>query len=177
MTGDVLGDAYGYGGLGSAGTGWGGGGDGTGGIGMGRLGTLGHGSGLGPGQSYGHGVGQGLRDRGTTGWTLRRGTPTVTGLLSPDAIRRVVLRNIGQVNHCYEQGLAQSPTAAGRVAVRFVIGGDGNVLGSSVSDNSLPLPSVGQCVANAVRRWQFPPPEGNGVVNVNYPFSFQPANP
>ena len=33
----------------------------------------------------------------------------------------VVVRNIGQVNRCYEQGLNLSPTAAGRVTVRFVI--------------------------------------------------------
>jgi hypothetical protein len=31
-------------------------------------------------------------------------------------------------------------------------------------------------VANAVRRWQFPSPEGGGVVTVNYPFNLQPAD-
>lgn len=176
MTGATEGDAFGYGGLGGAGTGWGGGGTGEGTIGMGNIGTMGHGSGTGSGQGYGSGAGRGLRNRGNTGPTVRASPPTVTGLLSPEAIRRVVLRNLGQVNHCYEQGLATSPNIAGRVVVRFVIGGTGSVMGSNVADNSLGVPSVGECIANAVRRWQFPAPEGGGVVTVNYPFNLQPAD-
>ncbi|MEZ4408917.1 MAG: TonB family protein [Polyangiales bacterium] len=176
MTGDSVGDAFGYGGLGAAGTGWGGGGTGEGTIGMGSIGTMGHGSGTGSGQGYGSGAGRGLRNRGTTGPTVRAAPPSVSGLLSPEAIRRVVLRNLGQVNRCYEQGLATSPNIAGRVVVRFVIGGTGTVIGSSVADSSIAVPSVGECIANAVRRWQFPAPEGNGVVTVNYPFNLQPAD-
>jgi TonB family protein len=176
MTGDAVGDAFGFGGLGATGTGWGGGGTGEGTIGMGGIGTMGHGSGTGSGQGYGSGAGRGLRNRGTTGPTVRAAPPSVTGLLSPEAIRRVVLRNLGQVNHCYEQGLATNPNIAGRVVIRFVIGGTGTVMGSNVADNSLPIPSVGECVANAVRRWQFPAPEGGGVVTVNYPFNLQPAD-
>lgn len=176
MTGDSVGDAFGYGGLGATGTGWGGGGTGEGTIGMGSIGTMGHGSGTGSGQGYGSGAGRGLRNRGTRGPTVRAAPPSVSGLLSPEAIRRVVLRNLGQVNRCYEQGLATSPNIAGRVVVRFVIGGSGTVVGSSVANSSIAIPSVGECIANAVRRWQFPAPEGNGVVTVNYPFNLQPAD-
>jgi hypothetical protein len=174
ITGDTVGDSFGYGGLGAAGSGWGGGGTGEGTLGMGSIGTMGHGSGTGTGQGYGSGAGRGLRDRGTRSPTVRAAPPSVTGLLSPDAIRRVVLRNLGQVNYCYEQGLATNPNIAGRVAVRFIIGGTGTVMASNVSDSSIPVPSVGQCIANAVRRWQFPAPEGGGIVNVNYPFDLQP---
>jgi TonB family protein len=176
MTGDNVGDAFGYGGLGATGTGWGGGGSGEGTIGMGGIGTMGHGSGTGSGQGYGSGAGRGLRSRGTTGPTVRAAPPTVSGLLSPEAIRRVVLRNLGQVNRCYEQGLSTNPNIAGRVVIRFVIGATGTVMASSVGDSSIPVPSVGECVANAVRRWQFPSPEGGGVVTVNYPFNLQPAD-
>lgn len=176
MTGDNVGDAFGYGGLGATGTGWGGGGSGEGTIGMGGIGTMGHGSGTGSGQGYGSGAGRGLRSRGTTGPTVRAAPPSVSGLLSPEAIRRVVLRNLGQVNRCYEQGLSTNPGIAGRVVVRFVIGASGTVMASSVGDSSIPVPSVGECIANAVRRWQFPSPEGGGIVTVNYPFNLQPAD-
>ena len=88
----------------------------------------------------------------------------------------MVLRNLGQVNHCHEQGLAQNPNAAGRVTVRFVIGGTGSVMGSGVAGSTYPIASVGDCIANAVRRWQFPAPEGGGVVTVNYPFNLQPPD-
>ena len=173
MTGDVVGDAFGYGGLGATGTGWGGGGTGEGTIGLGNIGTMGHGSGTGSGQGYGAGAGRGLRGRSNTGPLVRAAPPTVSGLLSPEAIRRVVLRNLGQVAHCHEQGLAQNPNLEGRVVVRFIIGGEGTVLGSNVAESSVAVPSVAQCIANAVRRWQFPSPEGGGIVTVNYPFNLQ----
>ncbi len=112
---------------------------------------------------------------GAGGPTVRASLPSVSGLLSTEAIRRVVLRNLGPVNHCYEQGRATSPNLAGRVVVRFVIGGTGMVIGSNVADSSLPMPSVGECIANAVRRWQFPEPDGGGVVTVSYPFSLLPG--
>jgi hypothetical protein len=176
MTGDAVGDAFGYGGLGASGTGWGGGGTGEGTIGMGNIGTMGHGSGTGSGQGYGSGAGRGLRGRGTSGPTVRAAPPEISGLLSPEAIRRVVLRNLGQVNHCHEQGLATNPNAAGRVTVRFVIGGTGSVMASGVAGSTYPIQSVADCIANAVRRWQFPSPEGGGVVTVNYPFNLQPPD-
>jgi len=91
-------------------------------------------------------------------------------------IRRVVLRNIGQVNHCYEQGLATSPSLAGRVSVRFVIGSGGNVMASAVASETLGVPSVSQCIANAVGRWSFPVPADSGAITVTYPFSLIPAD-
>jgi hypothetical protein len=42
-----------------------------------------------------------------------------------------------------------------------------------VAESSVAVPSVGTCIANAVRRWQFPSPEGGGIVTVNYPFNLQ----
>jgi len=173
MTGDAIGDAFGFGGLGATGTGWGGGGTGEGTIGLGNFGTMGHGSGTGNGQGYGSGNGSGLRGRSNRGPLVRAAPPQVTGLLSPEAIRRVVLRNLGQVAHCHEQGLAQNPNLEGRVVIRFIIGGNGTVMGSNVADSNLGVPSVGTCIATAVRRWQFPSPEGGGIVTVNYPFNLQ----
>ncbi len=111
MAGDETGDAFGYGGLGAQGTGWGGGGTGEGTIGLGDIGTMGHG--MSAGQGYGSGAGRGLRGRSAGGPTVRASPPEVSGMLSPEAIRRVVLRNLGQVTHCHEQGLAQNPNAAG----------------------------------------------------------------
>lgn len=151
--------------LGRNGPGGGGGGEGT--IALDNIGTIGHGS----GQVYGSGSGYGVRSREAPGPLVRAVEPSVTGQLSPLVIRRVVLRNLGQVTRCHEQGLAQDPELHGRVVVHFIIGSDGTVMSSQVQDSSVALPSVGQCIANAVRRWQFPPPGGHGVVAVNYPFN------
>lgn len=165
LTGNAIGDEFGYGGLGASGTGWGGGGTGEGTIGLGNLGTMGHGSGT-PAASGG------LRGRGPGGPMVRASTPSVTGLLSPEAIRRVVLRNLGQVTHCYELGLLANSTLQGRATVRFVIDGTGSVASSNISDSTLGAPAVGDCITAAARRWQFPTPEGGGVVTVTYPFLF-----
>ena len=89
---------------------------------MGGIGTMGHGSGTGSGQGYGSGAGRGLRSRGTTGPTVRAAPPTVSGLLSPEAIRRVVLRNLGQRNRFYEQGLSTNPNLAGPLVIRLLHG-------------------------------------------------------
>jgi hypothetical protein len=31
------------------------------------------------------------------------------------------------------------------------------------------------CVANAIKRWEFPSPDKGGLAIVSYPFSFAPA--
>jgi TonB family protein len=157
------------GGLGLRGTGQGGGGAGEGTIGLGDIGTLGHGASN--GQGYGSGAGRGLMGRGA-GPTVRAAPPSVSGSLSPEAIRRVVLRNLGQVTRCHEQALRTNPNAAGRVVLGFTIGPSGAVVAAEVSSSSYPVASAAQCAANAVRRWQFPAPQGGGVVQVNYPFVF-----
>ncbi len=171
MAGDSIGEAFGYGGLGLTGAGVGGGGVGEGTIGLGNIGALGHGAGTGSGQGYGAGAGRGLRGRRLSAPLVRPAPPEVTGLLSPEAIRRVVLRNLGQIAHCHEQALALQPDAAGRVVVRFIIGPNGSVLGSNAQQVAYPASAAAQCMANAVRRWQFPTPEGGGVVTVSFPFN------
>lgn len=199
MYGDAPGDARGYEGLGLLGMGWGGGRGGDGLIGLGRMPTRGHGTADGTGQGIGSGsycgCGEGMLVSHRTGAGMpgvRMGAglphgcsgdgngPCVSAggaLLSAEAIRRVVVRNLGQVRRCYETALAEVPTAEGRVAVRWVIGGEGAVLASTVTDNGTGSAGLGECVANAVRRWQFPAPEGGGVVTVNYPFDLSVVDP
>jgi TonB family protein len=95
-------------------------------------------------------------------------------LLSSEQIRRVVVRNLGQVRHCYQQALETNAGASGRLSVRWVIGADGQVMGAGVESNDTGVASLGDCVTSAVRRWQFPPPSA-GVVTVTYPFTLDVA--
>src|SRR5262249_36840059 len=53
--------------------------------------------------------------------------PDSEGSLPPELIQRTVRQNFGRFRMCYEDGLRRSPSLAGRVAVRFVIGRDGSV--------------------------------------------------
>jgi TonB family protein len=60
------------------------------------------------------------------------------------------------------------------VAITFRIGRAGDVEESEIQRSTIPDDRVGRCIADAVRRWKFPAPDG-GVVYVTYPFQFTPA--
>lgn len=177
MDGDHVGDGFGYDGLDGTGPGWGGGGDGRDTIGTGPLGTMGRSGNCLEGQDCDRGqrVASRLRERRNE-YTVSARPPTVSPGVSPEVIRRVVQRNIGQVNRCYEQGLSANPRAAGRVAVRFVIAPGGSVLGAAVADDTVGMPAVSECIAGAVRRWSFNVPADSGAITVTYPFSLMPAD-
>lgn len=169
LMGDQIGGNFGFGGLGLRGTGRGGGGTGEGTIGLGNLGTIGHGAGTGTGSGYGSGAG-GFRGRSASVPRIRTGEADVRGSLSREVIRRVIRRHINEVRFCYEQELAQRPDLAGRVTVSFIISATGAVQTASVANTTLNNARVEGCVAQAVRRWTFPAPDGGGAVLVNYPF-------
>lgn len=99
--------------------------------------------------------------------------------IEKDAIRTVVRANIDQIRQCYNDGLARDRTLAGRVTVRFEIDMAGAVRRARVHATTLPLWAryVDRCIVRAVRRWQFPAPEGDGdgTVVVTYPFVLEPG--
>ncbi len=169
LMGNQVGENFGYGGLGLRGTGRGGGGTGEGTIGLGNLNTIGHGGGGGSGSGYGRGAG-GLGGRRGGAPQIRSGAAMVKGSLSKEVIRRIVHRHINEVKFCYERQLAQRPDLSGRVAIKFIISGTGAVQMAAVANSTLGDPGVENCIAQAVRRWTFPQPEGGGIVIVTYPF-------
>jgi hypothetical protein len=54
--------------------------------------------------------------------------------------------------------------------VQFQIGSTGKVPSAVVSETDVKDGSVTNCIAQAVRRWQFPKPQSGGNVIVTYPF-------
>jgi TonB family protein len=171
LMGDQVGEAYGIGGLGVASTGRGGGGTGEGTVGLGPLGTLGKGGGPGggPGGEYGR-VGP-MRPRPKPRAPRRIvGRADVHGALDRAIIRRVVRRHINEVRYCYEKELPSSPGLYGRVVARFTIAPNGRVMVARIKESTMGSPTVEGCIVKAVRRWQFPKPEGGGIVVVSYPF-------
>jgi TonB family protein len=174
LMGDQIGENFGFGGLGLRGTGRGGGGTGEGTIGLGNVGTIGHGGGGGSGSGYGRGAG-GFRGRDAKVPRIRSGNADVRGSLSKEVIRRVIQRHINEVRFCYEQELNQRPDLSGRVQVKFIISPSGAVQASNVENSTLGSARADQCIAQAVRRWTFPAPDGGGIVVVSYPFVLEAA--
>jgi hypothetical protein len=169
LMGDQVGANFGFGGLGLRGTGRGGGGTGEGTIGLGNIGTIGHGAGGGTGSGYGSGAG-GFRGRQAKVPFIRSGKADVRGSLSKEVIRRIIHRHINEVRFCYEQELNQRPDLQGRVSVKFIISPTGAVQTAATSASTLGSAKAEACIVDAVRRWNFPSPEGGGIVVVNYPF-------
>jgi TonB family protein len=179
MEAPLIASSFGVGGLSSVGTGAGGGGTGEHTYGLGGLGTLGkYGSGVGPGSGPGtrYGVGMGtLRRRAAITPDVFIGAASVRGTLDKEIIRRIVRRHLNEVKYCYDQALARQPKLDGRLVAQFTIAGSGQVLASVVQSSTLGSPAVEMCVANAIKRWQFPAPEKGGLAIVSYPFQFSPA--
>jgi TonB family protein len=169
LFGRTVGENFGIGGIGMRNTGRGGGGHGSGTIGVGKLNT-----GAGAGAAPGHGVMSGVRREAQVP-TLRMGQADVRGSLSKEAIRRTIHQNISQVRYCYERALSERPALSGRISIQFLINPSGLVQQSMVGQSSMGHPALDRCVADAVRRWTFPAPEGGGYVHVSYPFVFERA--
>ncbi|MBW2734392.1 MAG: TonB family protein [Deltaproteobacteria bacterium] len=167
------GEAYGLGGLGLSGTGIGGG----------------HGIGDGAGHLVKIGdIGPGRRPGGWSTGTARLrprrpqrlppigvGIPTIRGALDRSIVRRYIRQNIQQFKYCYTRSLQQNAKLQGRVVVKFIIAGTGQVTLSKVQRSTMGHASTEQCLAQAMRRITFPKPQGGGIVVVSYPFVFRSA--
>ncbi|MEM6992520.1 MAG: AgmX/PglI C-terminal domain-containing protein [Myxococcota bacterium] len=168
--GGLIGEEIGAaGGLGLSGIGEGGGGSGSG-IGLGSVGTIGPGGG-----GYGSGSGAGFGGRSKRVPRVRQAKAKVVGSLDKDIIRRIVRAHVNEVRSCYDKGLADDPTLAGKLSIDFTINATGKIDSASVNKDELSDDKVGKCVVKAVKRWKFPRPKGGGIVKVTYPFVLAPS--
>jgi hypothetical protein len=153
----------------------GGGGTGIGGgesVDIGGLGTKGKGSGSG-----GYGtvkLGQkmeALIDTGTDDEV------NIRGALDKDLIRKVVERNKGQIQFCYDTKLQlrRGGKPSGRVMAFWRIAPSGRVVETRSISSTMQDAGFEQCLMDRIRTWIFPEPKGGGSVNVEYPFTFRPA--
>ena len=151
-------------------------------LGIGGKGGKGNGLGsykLGTGRKlsiggYGKGLGTG---EGISNGTSKRGVVsglgddmTISGGLSNAEILRVINRNMGDINYCYNRRLGLNPSLQGVYEPRFVINSSGRVSTISSRRNTLRDAKVAGCINNAMKKWQFPKPRGGALVKVEYPF-------
>ena len=174
--GDVIGSGWGL-----SGTGEGGGCQGGPCTGIGLNGISGLGIGIGqcadpPCDGVGHGHGHPMAAHVPKGPIVRWATNIdVNGRIPKEVIQRIVRQNGGRFRNCYETGLRGNPSLTGRVAVRFIIGRDGEVSMSSDSEQSdIPDAAVRACVVKSFYGITFPAPQG-GTVKVDYPLMFTPS--
>ncbi|WP_373045501.1 AgmX/PglI C-terminal domain-containing protein [Vulgatibacter sp.] len=169
ITGNGVGDAHGFGGLGLKGTGTGGGGVGNT-IGVGAVGTKGRGGGMG---SFGSGVG-GLGKKGSSDVQISSSEAVIVGY-DKELVRKVVHSHHSQLKYCYESELVRQPNMSGKITVKWVIGSQGRVTQVSTVSSSLNNARVASCINARVKSWNFPAPKGGGIAVITYPFVFRPS--
>ncbi len=100
------------------------------------------------------------------------------GSLDATVISEYINRAMPMYLSCYKDGVKEAKTSlAGKLEIKFLIGGDGKVAKASVSNTTLNNATIEGCVVDAIKGLQFPEPASHGSVDVTYPFSFGPEQP
>jgi hypothetical protein len=177
MRATVAGDSYGTG-LDLLGTGPGGGGHSTDTIGFnGSLRAIGPG---GPGRPNGYPPGHmvALRPHKEAQIdTFLKPDVKTKGGLTKELIQRVIHYHAKEIKFCYDRRLMVKANLQGRVLTAFVISSKGVVLSSNIQASTTNDSELDSCIAQAVKRWEFPKPEDNSMTSVVYPFVLHaPAN-
>jgi hypothetical protein len=108
---------------------------------------------------------------------VRMEPPRVSEGLPREVIQRVARRHVNELRYCFEQSLAQNPNAQGVVDVGLVISPTGAVTSSTATarpDATLSA-NVTSCIGSATRRWTFPAPEDDRVVQAALAVRFTPS--
>ena len=78
----------------------------------------------------------------------------------------------GRFRSCYQTGLLADSTMTGKVVISAKIGPNGEVSSADIASISGLSPTVGQCIANAVKRATFGAPSGGGSSTMQIPVTF-----
>jgi TonB family protein len=109
---------------------------------------------------------------------IRVGAPeeaVVMGAIDANAIEAALLAYRDNFRNCYEKEInAERPDLSGRVSTNFVIGSSGRVTQAGIESSTLKNERVERCIVGVIRRIPFPIPKGGGIVQVTYPFKFNP---
>lgn len=96
--------------------------------------------------------------------------------VSPGAISAVIAGRQDRIRACYETRVRPgSRRPRGKVVTFFKVAPSGAVIDASVIRSTLRRPDVEECLIGELQGLQFPPPEGGGSYEIEYPFLFKPA--
>ena len=99
--------------------------------------------------------------------------PIILGSLDKQVIRQIVHEHANQIRYCYEHELTTTAGIAGKIAMKWVISGEGAVTQVRVESTTMGNAHVEGCLSEKIKTWIFPKPKGGGIVIVSYPFVFK----
>ncbi len=140
------------------------------------VGTKGRGS----GQSA-YGSAEGFGDKTSVAIEPGGAEENFVGTIDRDAVRRVVMAHINQIQACYSRELnkldrAKRAELSGKVVLKWDIVERGAAQNVRVVSSTLNNKSVEECIRGRLGTWQFPEPPTGLVGEVTYPFLLKPAN-
>lgn len=95
----------------------------------------------------------------------------VQGGMSREAVKKVIDQHIDELSYCYETALIADPSLMGKMVFEWKILLTGRVGEIRIKSASIKSHDIYSCIKAAIKSWQFPEPEGTGVV-VSYPMIF-----
>ncbi len=104
----------------------------------------------------------------------RTSSVEISGALNELSVKRIVHRNINEVDFCYQHEYRQQENLKpGEVAVNFFVSVNGTVQSEVTIKSTLNSSKVEQCIKEAFLRWKFPTPGDGKPVKVTYIISFE----
>ncbi len=101
--------------------------------------------------------------------------PSDGGGLDRELIGAEISRATPSIKGCYERRLAERNELRGVVMVHFVIGAAGLVVKQRAIRDTVGDEPTTRCILGVVSGLKFPPPAGDGVVDVTFPWVFMTA--
>jgi len=115
-------------------------------------------------------------NRGERASTHLCGQPReMSGGLSSEQVRKVVVSHAGALRACYESAARSNPELRGGVTVTWQIDESGNVTSASLARTTLDSPPVEGCILRQVKSWTFLPSVAPTTV-AGFPFRFGVAD-
>ncbi len=124
--------------------------------------------------SLGSGLAAGKTGAGGVG--LLEDESEVEGGLDREVIAQYIKSQLGHILNCYERQLSAYPDLHGKVSVKFIISGTGQVVTQNIVETEMKNLPTESCMLSKVAQWKFPEPKGGTKVVVTYPFMFKSTN-
>ncbi len=97
------------------------------------------------------------------------------GRISKKSARKPIAEGQGEIDECYTDNIDDDEKTRGTVAVDFAIGIDGRVIGAYMVSSTVENGELEKCIVNAVRKWSFPAPLGEGAAISSHTFKLDPS--
>lgn len=95
-----------------------------------------------------------------------------TGALEHSDLARIEAENRADIEKCYEQSLAETSNLSGQITVQGMISPAGDVVSATVEESTVNDSEIEECIGRRIEQWEFPAPDGGGIVRMNYSWSF-----